>query len=101
MTGADSRQLDCIRVNVRNYFIGWSQEQLAASLRKVQAEIASGKRITSWGSGDTNVSKQGTTSPEEAHDRILYALHILDPATYPLSSIRRQTITLGRIENLR
>ena len=86
---------------MRNNFIGWSQEELEKALRKVQEERATGKRITSWGSGDTNVSKTVDGSLDKTQDDIEYALYCLDPNKYPLSSIRRQTVTVGRLESFR
>lgn len=76
-----------------NYLIGQSQAQLEAELAKAQADFLAGKTTISVSAGDANTSKQVNMSIERRIQQILKALHILDPDTYPASSVipNRQT----------
>ena len=76
-----------------NYFIGKSQAWLETELDKCQADYAAGKTTVSVSAGDATTGKQVSMSLERRMQQILKALHILDPVTYPASSVipQRQT----------
>lgn len=76
-----------------NYFIGKTQAWLETELAKAQEEYAEGKTLISAGAGDANDSKQVSMSLERRIQQLLKSLHIIDPTTYPASSVipNRQT----------
>lgn len=76
-----------------NPFIGQSREQLETWLASAQTDLAAGKTLSSYGSGDVSGSKQVQMTPLERIEKLLYALYLIDPDTYPLASIRRVTRT--------
>ena len=83
----------------RNIFVGRSQAWLETQLKLAQADYAAGKMVTSYGEADVNVGKMEIVKIEDRIDQLLYALHLIDPGTYPATSIRRQTVTVGRFRD--
>ena len=76
-----------------NPFIGVTQAQLERWLADAQADLAAGKTLSSYGSGDVSGSKLIQMTPLQRIEKLLYALYLLDPTTYPLASIKRVTRT--------
>jgi len=76
-----------------NYFIGKSQVWLEEQLASAQADAAAGKITTSVTTGDLSTGKQVQDDIATRIQRLLYALYLLDPTTYPLANIRRVTRT--------
>lgn len=84
-----------------DYFIGWTKDKLEAALRQAQEELAAGQTTFQGGttgpSGGVNSESQVQLKIQERIQLILIALNKLDPATYPLSSVRRVHKTRVRI----
>lgn len=78
-----------------NYFIGWSQEDLETELRAAQEELARGKNFSEIASEGTSSRAEIETKAKERIELLLEALYLLDPDTYPLTSISRTTRTKG------
>lgn len=76
-----------------NPFIGRDQSWLETQLELAQNDFAAGKTMTAVNAGDTGNSKQVQMSPQQRIEYLLAALSILDPATYPPASVRRDSIT--------
>jgi hypothetical protein len=76
-----------------NYFIGKSQAWLEEQLSSAQADAASGKTTTSVTTSDLSTGKVIEVDVGTRIERLLYALYLLDPITYPLNQIRRVTRT--------
>ena len=76
-----------------NYFAGKTQVWLETQLERAQSDMAAGKTITSVSSGDVASGKQIETNTKERIERLLYALSLLDPDTYPMASSVRTTRT--------
>jgi len=76
-----------------NYFIGKSQSWLEEQLASAQAEAANGKTTTSVTTSDLSTGKVIESDVSTRIERLLYALYLLDPASYPLANIRRVTRT--------
>jgi len=55
-----------------------------------------GKTVTGYGAGDINSSKEVSSTLEKRWERIYYALYLLAPLEYPLTNLRRVTVTVGR-----
>lgn len=82
-----------------NPFIGQSREQLETWLTSAQADLAAGKTLSSYGAGDSSASKQVQMTPLERIEKLLYALYLIDPDTYPLTSIKRTNRTQVQVYN--
>jgi len=76
-----------------NPFIGRSQEWLEAALQEAQEDYQLGKTTSGVNAGDAGSSKVVQMLPIERIKAILKALYILDPDTYPATSINRVTRT--------
>jgi hypothetical protein len=76
-----------------NYFIGKSQVWLEEQLASAQADAAAGKITTSDTTGDLSTGKVVQDDITTRIQRLLYALYLLDPTTYPLTNTRRTTRT--------
>ncbi len=76
-----------------NYFAGKTQIWLEAELEKAQADMSSGKTITSVSSGDVSSGKMVQVDVKERIEKLLYALYLLDDTTYPLASSTRTSRT--------
>ncbi len=72
-----------------NYFAGKTQTWLETQLASAQADFAAGKTRTSVTSGDVASGSQIEVSVKERIERLLYALYLIDPDTYPLASVSR------------
>ena len=70
-------------------FPGKDKAWLKATLSNVVDEIASGKRLVSWGDGSASATKAsfGNLHPERLRDMLLADLHDEDPETYPASML--------------
>lgn len=84
----------------RNYFAGWTLDELLAERRAVQERI-SGGAITETGAASVRTSIKHEASAEQTLTRIEYALFLADPDNYsnPYSSSITRTrpsfFTLG------
>ena len=78
-----------------NYFLGWSRQDLEASLRSAQEDLARGKSIIASGSGDIRSQNQITLSIESRIQSLLLALYKIDPDDYPIASVT--PITRARV----
>lgn len=76
-----------------NYFADKTQTWLETQLENAQSDFAAGKTITSVSSGDVASGKQIQVDVTSRIERLLYALYLLDPDTYPLASSARTSRT--------
>lgn len=76
-----------------NLFIGISRDQLERWLRDAQADLAAGKTLSSYGTGDTNASKQVQMDIRQRIAEILNALNAIDSTAYPAAQTKRVTRT--------
>lgn len=76
-----------------NPFIGQSQTQLETWLAEAQKDLAQGKTTSYAMGGDVSKSSAIQMTPMQRIQKLLEALHVLDPDTYPASSIRRVSRT--------
>jgi len=65
-----------------NYYFGWTESELLASLRKAQEDIAQGSMLASAGAGEVNASRVIQYSPGRRVQMIAQALYRLDPDKY-------------------
>lgn len=70
------------------YFPGKDETWLLAKRDDLVEEKVTGKRLTSWGSNDSNASKVIEYKIEDLLNQIAYDLYLIDPDTYPLTSTR-------------
>ena len=77
-----------------NYFVGWTQTELEAELRRAQAELGAGASVGSVGAGDTQAQFSKEHSAKERIEMLLKALNALDPTTYPAESVFGESQTL-------
>jgi hypothetical protein len=80
-----------------NVFFGIPQATLETWLRDAQADLAAGKTLVSYSTGDTSGSKIVQSSPQTRIELILRALYLIDPESYPASSVSRVTRTRIRV----
>lgn len=72
-----------------NPFIGWSQQELEAELRRAQEDYAAGASIESAGSGDVNSRNRQEASAVQRIEQLYRALSAIDPEKYPAAQIAR------------
>lgn len=80
-----------------NYFLGQSRQQLESALAERQAELLAGKTVTRIAAGDADATSAITLPTTKVIEMILSALNLIDPDTYPASSIRRIDRTIGQV----
>lgn len=76
-----------------NPFIGATQAQLESWLRDAQRDLAAGKTISAVNAGDAGSQKMVQMTPLDRITKLLAALSLIDPTTYPPADIRKVTRT--------
>jgi len=78
---------------VINYFIGKTKPWLQQELANAQEELAAGNTVMRAVTGETDTTAQVQVNIRNRIEHLLWALNQIDPATYPITSIRRVTQT--------
>ena len=76
-----------------DYFLGWTEAELADELKMAQKELALGGPQPSLAFGGGSASTQIQLSVTERIRLLMLALYRLNPTDYPLTSVRGDATT--------
>jgi len=73
---------------------GFSVAEVLQIQSKAKELLVEGKTIMAWGDGGTTVSKQFPMTVKEVLEECIYALRVLDPATFgPRRNVAQSGVT--------